>query len=85
MALSLHTSHMFQPLDVGVFSPMKSYFKQLMATHFAKHNMEEPTLKMLSAKSSQSINSRQHQGWIRRLLYMATQQEESFNKNQSTD
>jgi len=44
MALPPHTSHLFQPLDVGIFGPMKSYFKQLMTTHFAKHNMDEPTL-----------------------------------------
>ncbi len=30
--LPAHTSHALQPLDVGVFGPMKEYFRQLLST-----------------------------------------------------
>jgi len=43
MALPPHTSHLYQPLDVGVFSPMKHYFRDLMSQHMQSHNLRTPT------------------------------------------
>jgi len=41
MTLPPHTSHLYQPLDVGVFGPLKTCFRDLMST-FILENPEKP-------------------------------------------
>ena len=37
LCLPAHTTHMFQPLDVVVFKPFKTYFSKTRASYLAKH------------------------------------------------
>ena len=37
LCLPAHTTHVFQPLDVGVFKPFKTYFSKTCASYLTKH------------------------------------------------
>ncbi|RPB08977.1 CENP-B protein, partial [Morchella conica CCBAS932] len=49
LCLPAHTSHVLQPLDVGVFSPPQKYYKQEVNLH--RHSIDKATFPDLLARA----------------------------------
>lgn len=56
--LPAHTSHVLQPLDVGVFSALKSYYRQEVSKlHVAVTKNEFPNLLAVARKKAFTLNN----------------------------